>query len=98
MLEAGLDKMVRSDGIEHLRRTVPNAKYRLFPGAYHDLFDETDDIRRANYRQGMDSLYAVVPVRACRVIRSKVRKKGPDFLLRVCEERRTKTKTQKQRY
>lgn len=45
VLEAGLDRLVRSDGIERFRRRVPQAKYRLFDSAYHDLFDETDDIR-----------------------------------------------------
>ncbi len=45
ILEAGLDRLVRSDGIERFRRRVPHTKYRLFDGAYHDLFDETDDIR-----------------------------------------------------
>lgn len=46
VLEAGLDGMVRSDGIARFRRKVPRAQYRLFEGAYHDLFDETDDIRQ----------------------------------------------------
>ena len=46
VLEAGLDRLVRSDGIERFRRRVPQAKYRLFDGAYHDLFDETDGIRQ----------------------------------------------------
>jgi len=45
IFEAGLDRLVRSDGIERFRRRVPQARYRLFDGAYHDLFDETDDIR-----------------------------------------------------
>lgn len=45
VLEAGLDGMVRSDGIERFRRKVPGAEYRMFEGAFHDLFDETDDIR-----------------------------------------------------
>ncbi|CAM9392313.1 unnamed protein product, partial [Laminaria digitata] len=45
VLEAGLDVMVRSDGIQRLRRKVPSAEYRLFDSAYHDLFDEADDIR-----------------------------------------------------
>ncbi|CAM9214823.1 unnamed protein product [Ectocarpus sp. 8 AP-2014] len=47
VLEAGLDHLVRSDGIARFRRKVPGAGYRLFHGAYHDLFDETDDIRQA---------------------------------------------------
>lgn len=46
VLEAGLDRLVRSDGIARFRRRLPQARYRLFDGAYHDLFDETDDIRR----------------------------------------------------
>lgn len=46
VLEAGLDRLVRSDGIERFRRRVPQAKYRVFDAAYHDLFDETDDIRQ----------------------------------------------------
>ncbi|CAM9548129.1 unnamed protein product [Ectocarpus fasciculatus] len=47
VLEAGLDRLVRSDGIARFRRKVPGAEYRLFDGAYHDLFDETNDIRQA---------------------------------------------------
>lgn len=46
VLEAGMDGMVRSDGIERFRRNAPEVEYRLFEGAYHDLFDETDDIRQ----------------------------------------------------
>lgn len=46
VLEAGLDRLVRPDGIERFRKRVPQARYRIFDGAYHDLFDETDDIRQ----------------------------------------------------
>lgn len=46
VLEAGLDGMVRADGIRRFCSRVPGAEYRLFPGAYHDLFDERDDIRQ----------------------------------------------------
>ncbi|CAN0424182.1 unnamed protein product, partial [Hapterophycus canaliculatus] len=49
VLEAGQDRMVRSNGIERFRRRAPKTvelRYRLFEGAYHDLFDETDDIRQ----------------------------------------------------
>lgn len=54
VLEAGQDGMVRSDGIEQFRRRAPktvSVRYRLFEGAYHDLFDETDDIRQAGRRE-----------------------------------------------
>ncbi|CAM9979676.1 unnamed protein product [Pylaiella littoralis] len=51
VLEAGLDGMVRSDGIERFRRKVPGAEYRMFEGAFHDLFDETDDIRSEVLRE-----------------------------------------------
>lgn len=61
VLEAGLDRLVRSDGIERFRRRVPQAMYRLFDGAYHDLFDETDDIRQ----EGGGCVTAVMMVWRC---------------------------------
>ncbi|CAM9853661.1 unnamed protein product [Scytosiphon promiscuus] len=61
VLEAGQDRMVRSDGIERFRRRAPKTlevRYRLFEGAYHDLFDETDDIRLEVLRETCSFLSA----------------------------------------
>ena len=45
VFEAGLDRLVPSNGIERFRRRSPQARCKLFDAAYHDLFEQTDDIR-----------------------------------------------------
>lgn len=45
VMEAGEDRLVRSDGNERFCRRVPHANRRVYQGAFHDLLDETDDIR-----------------------------------------------------